>query len=38
MNIRDLAELMGQDIKEVEEYLKTTDIVELNLVEKENVI
>ena len=32
--IEELAELMDQDIKEVEEYLKTNDVVELDLTEK----
>ena len=34
MNIKDLAELMGKKVEEVEEKLKKSDVLELDLTER----
>ena len=36
MNIDDLAFLMGKTRRQIEEELKRTDVIELNLAEREN--
>jgi hypothetical protein len=34
MNLKDLAQLMGKDVREVEQYLKSNEVIELNLTER----
>jgi hypothetical protein len=34
MNLRELAQLMGKNVKEVEECLKRDEVIELNLTER----
>ena len=38
MNIKDLAKLMGKRVEEVEEQLKNSDVIELDLTEREDAI
>jgi hypothetical protein len=37
MNVEDLALLMGKTRKEIEEMLKSNDIIELNLKERKQI-
>ena len=34
MNLRDVAQLMGKDVREIEQYLKRNEVIELNLTER----